>query len=144
MAEKTMTATKEVGDAIQQIQHGTRKNIDNVDRAVKTIEDATDLAKASGTALGEIVNYVDMSTDQVRAIATASEEQSSASEEINRSVEEVNRIAAETMDALRQSAQAVSDLAQQAQELGAMVQEMQGGSSGRAALHQAPRRRALA
>ena len=144
LAEKTMTATKEVGDAIQQIQHGTRKNIDNVDRAVKTIEDATTLAKASGAALSEIVNYVDMSTDQVRAIATASEEQSSASEEINRSVEEVNRIAAETMDALRQSAQAVSDLAQQAQELGAMVQEMQGGSTGRAALPQAPRRRALA
>ena len=144
LAEKTMTATKEVGDAIQQIQHGTRKNIDNVDRTVKTIEDATNLAKASGAALAEIVNFVDLSTDQVRAIATASEEQSSASEEINRSVEEVNRIAAETMDALRQSAQAVSDLAQQAQELGAMVQEMQGGSSGRAALPQASRRRALA
>jgi methyl-accepting chemotaxis protein/hemerythrin len=145
LAEKTMTATKEVGDAIQQIQHGTRKNIDNVDRAVKTIEEATDLAKASGSALSEIVNYVDLSTDQVRAIATASEEQSSASEEINRSVEEVNRIAAETMDALRQSAQAVSDLAQQAQELGAMVQEMQGGSAsgGRTALPAASRRRAL-
>ena len=144
LAEKTMTATKEVGDAIQQIQHGTRKNIDNVDRAVKTIEEATDLAKASGSALSEIVSFVDLSTDQVRAIATASEEQSSASEEINRSVEEVNRIAAETMDGLRQSAQAVSDLAQQAQELGAMVQEMQGGSTGRAALPQTPRRRALA
>ena len=145
LAEKTMTATKEVGTAIQQIQNGTRKNIDNVDRTVKTIEDATGLAKASGEALSQIVNFVDLSTDQVRAIATASEEQSSASEEINRSVEEVNRIAAETTDALRQSAQAVSDLAQQAQELGSMVQEMQGGGSGAtAALPAAKRRRALA
>lgn len=89
--------------------------IDNVDRTVKTIEDA--MAKASGEARNEIVQFVDLSTDQVRAIATASEEQSSTSEEVNRSVEEVNRITAETMDALRQSAQAVSDLAQQAQEL---------------------------
>jgi methyl-accepting chemotaxis protein len=144
LAEKTMTATKEVGDAIQQIQNGTRKNIDNVDRTVKTIEDATELAKASGESLTQIVNYVDLSTDQVRAIATASEEQSSASEEINRSVEEVNRIAAETMDALRQSAQAVADLAQQAQELGSMVQEMQSGGAGtQAALPAAKRRRAL-
>ena len=147
LAEKTMTATKEVGDAIQQIQQGTRKNIENVDRTVKTIEEATALAKSSGETLAEIVNFVDLSTDQVRSIATASEEQSSASEEINRSVEEVNRIAAETMDALRQSAQAVADLAQQAQELGAMIQEMQGGSgtstTGRAALPGGKRRRAL-
>ncbi|MYL85290.1 chemotaxis protein [Desulfovibrio aerotolerans] len=146
LAEKTMTATKEVGDAIQQIQHGTRKNIDNVDRTFKTIEDATAMAKASGEALSEIVRFVDLSTDQVRAIATASEEQSSASEEINRSVEEVNRIAAETMDALRQSAQAVSELAQQAQELGTMVQEMQDGGgtgSARAALPASRTRRAL-
>jgi methyl-accepting chemotaxis protein len=129
LAEKTMTATKEVGEAIQQIQQGTRKNIENVDRTVKTIEEATQLAKTSGEALGEIVNFVEVSTDQVRSIATASEQQSSASEEINRSVEEVNRIAAETSDALRQSAQAVAELAQQAQELETMIQEMQGGST---------------
>jgi len=144
LAEKTMTATKEVGEAIQQIQNGTRKNIDNVDRTVKTIEDATGLAKASGETLSQIVDFVDLSTDQVRAIATASEEQSSASEEINRSVEEVNRIAAATMDALRQSAQAVSAMAQQAQELNSMVQEMQGGEGGsQAALPASRRRRAL-
>jgi len=147
LAEKTMSATKEVGDAIQQIQHGTRKNIENVDRTVKTIEEATSLAKSSGETLTEIVNFVDLSTDQVRSIATASEEQSSASEEINRSVEEVNRIAAETMDALRQSAQAVAELAQQAQELNAMVQEMQGSSgsvkAGHAALPGGKRLRAL-
>ncbi|EHJ46701.1 methyl-accepting chemotaxis sensory transducer [Solidesulfovibrio carbinoliphilus subsp. oakridgensis] len=148
LAEKTMTATKEVGDAIMQIQSGTRKNIDTVDRTVKNIEEATGLAQASGEALAEIVANVDQSTDQVRSIATASEEQSAASEEINRSVEEVNRIASETMDALRQSAQAVADLAQQAQELNAMVQEMQGGpapgtAGSRAALPGARSRRAL-
>ncbi len=128
LAEKTMSATKEVGEAIQQIQNGTRKNIDNVDRTVRKIDEATDLARSSGDVLTEIVRFVDLSTDQVHSIATASEEQSSASEEINRSVEEVNRIAAETLDALRQSADAVSDMAQQAQELDAMILEMQGQS----------------
>lgn len=128
LAEKTMTATKEVGDAIQQIQNGTQKNINNVERTVRKIDEATTLAKSSGDVLTEIVRFVDLSTDQVRSIATASEQQSSASEEINRSVEDVNRIAAETMDALRQSAQAVADLAQQAQELNSMIQDMQGGA----------------
>jgi methyl-accepting chemotaxis protein len=151
LAEKTMTATKEVGEAITGIQNGARKNYDNVAQAVSAVGEATSLAATSGDILREIVGLVDTSADQVRSIATASEQQSATSEEINRSVDEVNRIAAETMDALRQSAQAVSDLAQQAQELGAMIIDMQGGSGGAAAiagkktatLQSAPRRRAL-
>jgi len=43
-----MAATKEVGDAITGIQNGTQKNIGNVDRAVRMIDDATGLASKSG------------------------------------------------------------------------------------------------
>ena len=39
---------------------------------------------------------VDSTTDQVRSIATAAEEQSSASEEINRNIAEINQISMET------------------------------------------------
>ena len=143
LAEKTMTATKEVGDAIRGIQSGARKNYDNVAQAVTAVGEATTLATTSGDILREIVTLVDTSADQVRSIATASEQQSATSEEINRSVDEVNRIAAETMDALRQSAQAVADLSQQAQELSAMVQEMQASGGGTAALPSGKRPRAL-
>jgi methyl-accepting chemotaxis protein len=133
LAEKTMTATKEVGDAIQGIQNGTQKNIVNVENTVRKIDGATELAGRSGAALGEIVSLVDMSTDQVRSIATASEEQSAASEEINRSIEDVNRISAETSDAMRQSAQAVGELANQAQVLKTLVEELQTEGGGSAA-----------
>jgi methyl-accepting chemotaxis protein len=143
LAEKTMTATKEVGDAIRGIQSGARKNYDNVAQAVTAVSEATTLATTSGDILREIVALVDTSADQVRSIATASEQQSATSEEINRSVDEVNRIAAETMDALRQSAQAVADLSQQAQELSAMVQEMQSSGGGTTALPSGKRPRAL-
>lgn len=131
LAEKTMTATKEVGDAIRGIQEGARKNINNVEHAVQKIDAATNMANKSGEALNEIVLLVDMTTDQVRSIATASEEQSSASEEINRSIEDVNRISSETSDAMRQSAQAVSELAHQAQVLKNLIDEMkeEGGES---------------
>jgi len=143
LAEKTMTATKEVGDAIRGIQSGARKNYDNVAQAVTAVAEATTLASTSGDILREIVTLVDTSADQVRSIATASEQQSATSEEINRSVDEVNRIAAETMDALRQAAQAVADLSQQAQELSAMVQEMQSSGGGTTALPSGKRPRAL-
>ncbi|KAF0233554.1 MAG: putative methyl-accepting chemotaxis sensory [Desulfovibrionaceae bacterium] len=134
LAEKTMTATKEVGDAISGIQQGTRTNIGNVERAVRTIEDATALATKSGEALAQIVTMVDSAADQVRSIAAASEQQSAASEEINRSIEEVSTISSETSQAMNQAAQAVSQLAQQAVVLQGLIEGMQGGGSSSRAL----------
>jgi len=128
LAEKTMTATREVGEAIRGIQEGARKNMDNVDRAVSTVEEATKLANQSGEALQQIVALVDTATDQVRSIATASEQQSATSEEINRSIEEINRISSETADAMRQSAQAVGELASQTQNLRALIDRMKSGA----------------
>ena len=124
LAEKTMAATSEVGTAIRGIQQGTRKNVENFDRVVATIEDATGLARTSGGALAEIVKLVDAASDQVRAIATASEEQSAASEEINRSVEQVSVISAQTAQGMREAATAVNELATQAQVLKGLIEEL--------------------
>ena len=124
LAEKTMTATREVGEAVRNIQDGARKNIENVEQSVKGISAATALAHDSGKALDEIVALVELTTDQVRSIAAASEQQSAASEEINRSIDDVNRISSETTDAMRQSAQAVEELAQQARILDGLIERM--------------------
>jgi len=127
LAEKTQTATKEVGEAINGIQRGTKKNLENVESAVHTVEEATALASKSGEALEEIVHLVEISTDQVRSIAAASEEQSAASEEINRSIEDISRISSETASAMNQSAQAVGDLATQAGSLRQLIEKMKSG-----------------
>jgi len=124
LAEKTMTATKEVGDAIHGIQDGARKNVGAVDRTVSLIGDATGLAGKSGESLKAIVELVDASSDQVRSIATASEQQSAASEEINRAIEDISRISNENADAMNQSAQAVMELAEQAQALSSLIGEL--------------------
>lgn len=129
LAEKTMAATKEVGAAIHAIQSGTGKNIEDVDVAVREINDATQLSDASGAALDEIVGLVEVATDEVRSIATASEEQSSASEEITRSIEDVDRISVETAEAMRQSSQAVTELAHQAQILKGLIETLHVGDT---------------
>ncbi|MCA1945273.1 MAG: methyl-accepting chemotaxis protein [Desulfovibrio sp.] len=125
LAEKTMTATKEVGAAITGIQDGARRNVQHVEQAAAKIDAATGLATESGEALRHIVSLVDLTTDQVRSIATASEEQSAASEEINRSIEEISRISLETSSAMHQAGQAVDQLARQAHVLQDLIREMQ-------------------
>ena len=127
LAEKTMTATQEVGQAITGIQEGTRKNIHNVEQAGVSIEEAAKLSAKSGESLKQILEFVHMVNDQVQSIATASEQQSAASEEINHSVEQVATISAETAQAMEQAARAVTDLAQQSQALQRLIVEMKNG-----------------
>ncbi len=124
LAEKTMNATREVGDAIRNIQHGTRRNIDNVEQAVQLIDTATGLANKSGDALQSIVQLVEVTSEQVRSIATAAEQQSATSEEINHSIEDISRISAETSDAMRQSSSAVTELARQSQAMKSVIDAM--------------------
>ena len=124
LAEKTMASTAEVDRAIADIQKSTGKSIAQVDSAVKAIEDATLLVNQSGEALQEIVHMADITADQVRAIATAAEEQSATSERINQSIAEVNDIAGSTAQAMQEAAHAVTDLAGQSAALEKMVGEI--------------------
>jgi len=126
LAEKTMQATKEVGQAIHAIQASARTNIQSMDEAAASVEKATALANQSGAALEKIVHLSEDNSDQVRAIATAAEQQSSTSEEINRAVDDISRIAGETADGMTQAAEAVSSLAELAKKLESLITEMRG------------------
>jgi methyl-accepting chemotaxis protein len=124
LAEKTMTATKEVAVAIRGIQDGTKKNIDNVEFSRDGISNVIELANISGESLLEIVSLAEATTDQISSIATASEEMASASEEITRSIVDVNRLSMENAEAMRQSAQAVGELANQASVMNTLIADM--------------------
>ncbi|QLA16032.1 HAMP domain-containing protein [Desulfolutivibrio sulfoxidireducens] len=124
LAEKTMAATREVGEAIRGVQDVARTNVEGVDRSTRTIEAAADLAQSSGRALDEIVRLAETASDQVRTIAAASEEQSAASEEINRGIEEVNRVSLETAEGMRRSVSAIAEMSRQTQDLNRLIEEL--------------------
>jgi methyl-accepting chemotaxis protein len=117
LAEKTMTATQEVGGSITAIQQAARKNIKEVGTAAKSVTEATELANSSGSALKEIVSLAAANSSVVASIATAAEEQSATSEEISRAIDEINRVVNETTRGMVQSSSAVQELSGMAQEL---------------------------
>ena len=127
LAEKTMSSTHDVGNAIGAIQQSTSKSMASMDNALEQVNQATGYASQSGQALNEILETVLGVADQVNAIATASEEQSAASDEINLSIVHVNEMARQTAESMGQAAHAVNELARQAQELGVLIQEMKQG-----------------
>ncbi|MEW5774845.1 MAG: bacteriohemerythrin, partial [Thermodesulfobacteriota bacterium] len=131
LAEKTMTATKEVGDAIGNIQSHARENVAAVEAAAQDIVASTEAANESGRFMEEIVRIVDETAGQVQSIAAASEEQSAASEEINRAVAEVTRVASETAEGMSRSAQALMEATSLVEELDSMIQGMAGSKEGK-------------
>jgi methyl-accepting chemotaxis protein len=124
LAEKTMGATKEVGESIHAIQQGAQSNIVEVEKAVTEMNTVVELSNESGSVLGEIVQGVENSSNQIQGIATAAEEQSATSEQINRSVDEINRITAETSAGVAQTAVAVNELMEQMANLGDLIEEL--------------------
>jgi len=132
LAEKTMSATAEVGQSIRGIQEGTRKSATGVHEAVTVIEDATGLAEQSGKALDAIVNLVETASDQVRSIAAASEQQSAASEAIEGSIVAVNEVSQETAQAMEHATTAVGDLTEQTQVVMGLIADLRGEQADRA------------
>ena len=129
LAEKTMNATKEVGDAVKLIQSHARENVQAVELAAKDIVISTDAASESGRFMEEIVHIVDETAMQVSSIATASEEQSAASEEINRAVSEVTRVASDTAEGMTVAARALVEISGLVEELDTVIQSLASGKA---------------
>nr|WP_281171544.1 methyl-accepting chemotaxis protein [Desulfovibrio inopinatus] len=110
LAEKTMHATKEVGQAINEIQTETQKSLQGTEAAAQAVEKTTGLAEQSGMSLAEIVSIAEGTAGQVSAIAASSEEQSAAFEEISRSVEEINSISGRTSEQMNQANDSILEL----------------------------------
>ena len=124
LAEKTMTATKEVGEVIAAIQQGTEDAERNTDRAGEAVEEGTRLAGASGELLKEIQSMSEDSASEITYIATAAGQQTRSSEEISRNTSEASRISIETKSAMTQSAQAVEELVKLSTKLSELIADM--------------------
>ena len=121
LAEKTLNSTKDVSAAIAAIQNSSNEILKNMDESIVKVNSATELANQSGNALKTIVHDAEISNDQIRAIATASEEQSAASEEINHSIINVSEMVNETTDSMTSAMSALKDLNIQSENLNKLI-----------------------
>lgn len=117
LAEKTMDATRNVETNVGAIQKSAEANVLATKETVHVVTETVATTRRAGEALATIVELSSETSDNVRSIATAAEEQSAASEEIARSASDINVAADETSRAMHESAQAVTDLARLASNL---------------------------
>ena len=131
LAEKTMNATREVGESLSSIQANARENVQAVDAAAQDIVASADTAEQAAEDVNRIAGFVQQAANEVSAIAEASHAQTTASEQVRHGVTEVNAVAAETAEHVNHSIRVLVEISGQAEELDAIVGAMgQGKLSG--------------
>ncbi len=125
LAEKTMTATREVAEAIGSIQTGTAQSVADAQQSMDAVDRSARLAEDSGQALERIVRIVESTSGQVSAIAAASEEQASATEEVGRIMEDISNVSSDTAEAMRQAREEIGELSSKAGQLESLIRKMQ-------------------
>jgi methyl-accepting chemotaxis protein len=124
LAEKTMASTGDVSQAVSSIHNSMGISMEELGITVTNIEQATERAAQSGTALREIVTMADDAARQVEGIVAACEQQVSASEHVRRGIAEVNAIAGHTHESMETASRDIADLAVQTDKLGELVTKM--------------------
>ena len=92
LAERTMSATKEIVDMIGGIQVDSDKAIESMRNGVKSIEGGVTLSEEAGVAIRSIVTHVEDVSSNIMQISTASEEQSVAANQISGDIERISDI----------------------------------------------------
>ncbi len=124
LAEKTMSATTDVGMNITSIQESSRRSSAATDEALDAIIKVNEMAGGSGEVLKGIVHSVHLASDGIRTIATAAEEQSATTEEITRATDEVNELTLTISEEMVLTAAATNQVAELADELHRFVEHI--------------------
>jgi methyl-accepting chemotaxis protein len=117
LAERTSTATSEIGDMIRAIHAETAQAVAGTDEGDRLVGEGLELTERAGTLIARINEGIRATVDQVHDIAAATREQTGVSAQITQDMEAMTRIAREyetivehTVQSARQLEQLVSQL----------------------------------
>lgn len=116
LANKTVSATKEIRTMITLIREETDTAIDAMNKEVKVVEEGLIHAEEAGLSLGDIVGEVGSVSGVIEQIATASEEQATAADQISSDIATMASITRQTSEGAHQIVQASQEMASMALE----------------------------
>ena len=118
LAERTSSATREIGAIIKSVQQETSSAMKVMEAGVSRVELGTVGAAKSGSALEEILQQISSVAQQVNQIATAAEEQTATTDEIRNNIRAIN-------DTVQGTARSAHESASSAQQLSLLAEQQQ-------------------
>jgi methyl-accepting chemotaxis protein len=110
LAERTATATKEIGGLIKGIQHTVAEAVEAMNVSAREVEDGAIRANNAGEALSNILTAVESVYEQVEQAGTAVEKMNKASDELVGAVDSVSAVVEENTAATEQMAASASEV----------------------------------
>ena len=123
LAERTSSATQEIGDTIRAMQTETKKAVASMAESVGDVSNGTNEAAKSGEALRTILEQITKVTAEINQIAVASEEETATTNEIAANIQQISQVMQETARSIQENANASSQLAGLSNELQTMVKQ---------------------
>ncbi len=124
LAEKTMDATKQVNMAITNIQESTHANMNAMRDAAEFINQSASVVDQASVSLSTIEQLADNTADEIRSIASASEEQAQTSLEIKQNIEKMTDATEELAEGENRAEQAVEALIDAAKDLEYVIKNL--------------------
>lgn len=121
LAERTINATKEISQTIENIQKETNKAVVSIREGKVEAEKGKDYAAEANNSLELIINKTDTVIEQINQVATASEEQASTAEQVSKNIEIINSVGQESAMGVQQIAVAAEDLNRLTEQLQDLV-----------------------
>ena len=105
LSERTSSSTREISLVIRGVQEETKRAVEAITQAERSIGDGELLSQKSGEALAKIVVGVSEATAQVGEIARTAVEQAKGSQMIREAMEQVSEMVAQIAKATREQGQ---------------------------------------
>jgi methyl-accepting chemotaxis protein len=129
LAERSIKATKEIGEVIKQVQKDTASAVTATEGGAKVSRDGIALADQAGAAIKRIMEAVRSSSDIMRDIALATNEQSIAAKNVIRAVEEMNRLTQAVTQSTREQASGVGQVVKASEDMAQLTEKVKNATA---------------
>ncbi|KJY74661.1 chemotaxis protein [Vibrio coralliilyticus] len=123
LADRTTSATQEIGQSIELIQNETSLAVERMEVGATHVSEGLELVKKAGASLDEIVSGAQGVANMIDSIAAAAEEQSVASGEVSKNVESVSKVSVVANEQANLAANSAQTLEQKAESLKCLVNQ---------------------
>jgi methyl-accepting chemotaxis protein len=117
LAERTAVSTRDISAIIGRLQSGTREAVTAMAAGTERVHQEVERSKTAGHALEKIRASTSKSSEQVRGIVRATQEQARGSKQITNSINQVASMLGQIAAAIRQQHEGVRQLARAAETM---------------------------
>lgn len=128
LAERSVNATKEIGEVIRQVQSDTDDSVRYGELASREAQASMELSGAAGNALANIVKSIEQTSDLMSDIARMAEEQADASRQVIQAVEKMSDSTSVVAKAAREQALGGRQMRIAVERMNSITQEVTGAT----------------